>query len=229
MNQLFKEDILTVNIEVKGETSDYIVTISFGGFLDNLRGFITPNAAEITLKDIIRALVKSFNSDDIYLRCSCPDFKYRFSFWATKNDLIIGEKENRPADITNPTNDKGPACKHIMLVLANHAFLIKVASVINNYIKYFKKHRERQYADIIYPAIYGKDYEDSVQTDMFDDDIDTDSDIIDKANDEGKVSGQFKKDISNPSIRKALERDIAIKKQQLLDNEEENNSSDENT
>ena len=33
-NKLFKENILTVNLEVEGETDTYLVTISFGGFLD---------------------------------------------------------------------------------------------------------------------------------------------------------------------------------------------------
>ena len=37
MNKLFKEDILTVNIPVRGETDDYTVRITFGGFLQILR------------------------------------------------------------------------------------------------------------------------------------------------------------------------------------------------
>ena len=37
MNELFKEDILTVGIEVHGETDDYKVLIKFGGFLELLR------------------------------------------------------------------------------------------------------------------------------------------------------------------------------------------------
>ena len=36
MNKLFKENILTVNIAVRGETDNYIVKIKFGGFLDLL-------------------------------------------------------------------------------------------------------------------------------------------------------------------------------------------------
>lgn len=33
-NQLFKDNIMTVNLEVDGETDTYLVTLSFGGFLD---------------------------------------------------------------------------------------------------------------------------------------------------------------------------------------------------
>ena len=36
MNKLFKNNILTVGIQVKGETDDYVVRISMGGFLDSL-------------------------------------------------------------------------------------------------------------------------------------------------------------------------------------------------
>jgi hypothetical protein len=36
MNKLFKDNILDVNVEVTGETDTYIVTMSFGGFLDLL-------------------------------------------------------------------------------------------------------------------------------------------------------------------------------------------------
>lgn len=36
-NQLFKENIMTVSLDIQGETNDYVVTISFGGFLDELK------------------------------------------------------------------------------------------------------------------------------------------------------------------------------------------------
>lgn len=196
MNQLFRDNILTVNIEVQGETNDYIVSISFGGFLDNLQEQLSRNNDILDLRIILRALIESFNGDDVYIHCSCPDWKYRMAYWATVNSIITGTPENRPSNITNPNDDLGPGCKHVMLVLANHAWLIKVASVINNYVKYFEKHDKRRYADIIYPAIYGKEYEEPVQIDMFDDgsdELDTSTDIIDTANEVGAKSGQFKK------------------------------------
>ena len=34
MNKLFKEDILLVNVPVKGETDNYLVKIKIGGILD---------------------------------------------------------------------------------------------------------------------------------------------------------------------------------------------------
>ena len=332
MNKLFKDGILTVNVAVKGETDDYVVKMSFGGFLDLLRKEIK-NDEEIDLRAITRALINGFNKDDVYIHCSCPDFCldgstkikllngeivsvadmldkfnngeemwvyssdekgdfkpgkvsnvwisgyvnnlvkvtldndkeilttpnhrymlrdgsykeakdlcigqslmpnhkvknveyvvlendvpvydisvedynnfyvdagvmlhncYRFAYWATKNNINSGEPQNDNGKrIRNPDDRLGSGCKHILLVLSNNSWLIKVASVINNYIKYMKKYREKQYADIIYPAIYGKPYEEPVQTSMFDDDeLASDEDTLDVSNEFGRTSTQFKK------------------------------------
>ena len=63
MNSLFKSGILTVNIDVKGETDNYVVTISFSGFLDKLREKLErANTTDIDVKTVIRALLDSFNS-----------------------------------------------------------------------------------------------------------------------------------------------------------------------
>ncbi len=192
MNKLFKENILDVNIHVQGETDDYVVTISFGGFLDTLRHEIERTDI-IDLRTITRAIIISFNKGDVYLKCTCPDWKYRFAYFATKDDIIIGDEENRPSDITNPDNTKGPACKHVLMVLANTSWIIKVASVINNYITYMSKHKEKLYQTIIYPAIYGKKYEEPIQDDLFDEeDLSSDKEDIDKSNQYAREKNQFK-------------------------------------
>lgn len=192
MNQLFKQGILTIGIEVRGETDDYIVKIKYGGFLDALHTQLR-DGNEIELRNIIKALVIAFNKEDVYIDCSCPDFRYRFGYWATKNNIGSGEPELRPSDETNPNDNLGPGCKHILLVLANTSWIIKVASVIRNYIKYMEQHMKQQYSTIIYPAIYGKKYEEPVQQNMFDtDELDTDTDTIDTSNKEARTRGQFK-------------------------------------
>ena len=97
MNQLFKDNILTVSIEVKGETDNYTVTMSFGGFLDEIHDQLKKlNLNEINLRIITRALVNAFNGENVYIKCTCPDWKYRMNYWATKSQLIINEPENRP-------------------------------------------------------------------------------------------------------------------------------------
>ena len=55
------------------------------------------------------------------------------------------------------------------------------------------KHKQKLYADIIYPAIYGKKYEEPVQLDLdSEDELDTDSDTIDRSNKYAREKNQFK-------------------------------------
>lgn len=193
MNKLFKDNILTININVNGETSNYVVRISFGGFLDLLHDELSRNNDVVDLKAITRALIRGFNQDNVYIQCSCADFFYRFSYWATRNQITSGPEQKIPSNITNPDDKLGSGCKHVLLVLSNTKWLIKVASVINNYIKYMQEHYEDLYSTVIYPAIYQKEYEEPTQPTMFDtDELETDTDIIDKSNIAGKVRGQFK-------------------------------------
>ena len=193
MNKLFKKDILTVDIQVKGETDTYTVKISFGGFCELLQDQIKKQDGKLDFKAVTRALILGFNKDDVFIHCSCPDATYRMNYWQTKNGITSGEPETRPSDITNPDDNLGSACKHVLLVLSNTSWLLKVGSTILNYIRYMEKHYEKLYADIIYPAIYGKDYEEPVQLDIFDDDsLETDTDTIDKSNEYARTKNQFK-------------------------------------
>lgn len=194
MNSVFFDGILTVNIPVKGETSNYLVRIKFGGFMDLLQAELS-RIGKLDLRTISRALITAFNSDDVYIACSCADWRYRGSYWATVHDITSGAPENRPSRITNPNNDIGPGCKHIMLVLSNTRWILKCASVLNNYIKYMEHNRQADYAKYIYPALYGRPYEEPVQLSIDDsqtDELDTSTDTIDTANELGRVSGQFK-------------------------------------
>lgn len=190
MNQLFKEGILTVTIRVRGETDDYQVKVSFGGILDELRKELKDK--DLDLRIVIRSLIRAFNNNDVYIHCNCPDAKYRMDYWQTVNKINSGQAQLMPSDITNPDDSLGSACKHALLVLSNTSWLIKVASVIVNYINYMKLHRERQYQDIIYQSIYDKKYEEPVQQDLFGDELDTGEDVIDVSNIEARKKGQFK-------------------------------------
>lgn len=191
MNKLFKDNILTVDVMVRGETDNYTVRISFGGFLELLHDQL--RVQEFNLKAVTRALINGFNRDDVYIHCSCPDAQYRFGYWQTKNQITSGDPETRPANITNPDDALGSACKHVLLVLSNTSWLLKVASTIFNYVNYMEKHYDRLFKKIIYPAIYQKEYEEPEQLSLFDDDeLSTDTDTIDKANVHAKTKNQFK-------------------------------------
>jgi len=225
MNKLFKEDILTVNIPVNGETDDYIVRITFGGFLEILRSHISTDR-ELNFRDVARAAITGFNRDDVFIHCSCPDFKYRFNYYATRNSINSGTPETRPSKITNPDDSLGSACKHVLLVLNNTSWIIRVARVIVNYIKYMKMHYQKLYADIIHPAVYGAKYEEPVQLsidDMDNDDMlasEEDNDKLDTANDYNRERTKFQKG-NDQGVRFAA-KDVPEEDEDQLSMDEEN-------
>lgn len=194
MNKLFKNNILDVNVPVRGETNDYLVRISFGGVIDALQDAIAKNGDVFNLRVVMRALTDAFRNNDVYIHCTCPDWTYRFAYWATMDDINSGEPQTSNGKwIRNPDDSLGSGCKHSLLVLNNSSWLVKVASTIHNYVNYIEKRYQKQYADIIYPALFGKPYEEPVQTSLFDtDELETDAETIDVSNEEGRTSGQFK-------------------------------------
>lgn len=191
------------------------------------------NIEHITLSDIPVYDIKikdysNFLTDAGVILHNCPDWRYRMDYWAHTNDISSVEKTDdpldRPSDITNPDDTKGPGCKHTLLILNNLSWLVKVASVIMNYIKYMKQHYPRLYADIIYPAIFEREFEEPVQLDILDkvagDDEDTlvdDEEEIDTANQWAKTKSQFK--VGNDYRFKPQEKEIEGQKQFDFDSE----------
>ena len=200
MNQLFKDGILVVNILVHGETNDYLVKIKFGNILEEIHDQLEKANMQLSLKVIIRAIVSAFNHDNVYIRCTCEDFHFRFSYWAKVNDISSDPSIEEPTNgnyIVNPDDTKGPACKHCLLVLSNNSWVNKLSATIFNYINYMEKHYQKLYADIIYPAIYQQEYEDDVQLtidDIEDDngEIVSDKDTLDISNKWARTKNQFK-------------------------------------
>lgn len=191
MNKFFKKDILDFGIQVYGETDNYIVTISLGNVLSILKRILSTKDT-LELKDIIIAITRAFNGENVYIHCSCPDWTFRMAYYASKKDINAGQLELRPSIITNPDDSLGDGCKHSLLVLSNTTWIIKVARVIFNYINFMRDNQKRLYADFIYPAVYGKKFEEPVQTDMFDDELQSKDVDIDKSNEYARQKGQFK-------------------------------------
>lgn len=178
MDAFWKGDILEFGVKVHGETNDYVVMIIFENILDELQREVKANNNKLEFKCVLRALLKSFNGDRVYVSCSCPDWKYRQAYWATKDGYSSGAPEVRPSDITNPRDSKGGGCKHVNLVISNADWMMKIASVINNYIKWCKQNMERNYADYIFPKVYGMPYNRAVQLSIFDDMDSEDSGLL---------------------------------------------------
>lgn len=202
MDAFWKGDILEFGIKVQGETNNYVVMIIFEEILEELRKQIQLNHNKLEFRCVLRALIKVFNSDNVYVSCSCPDWKYRQAFWATQGKYNSGQPQNDNGKrIANPNNTKGAGCKHVNLVLANLDWMMKIASVINNYIWYCKDNMENNYARYIFPQLYGKPYDDVVQMSLFDYDdkgelkpnMASDEDTINLVNALGRRRTQYKK------------------------------------
>lgn len=128
---------------------------------------------------------------------NCPDFRFRQAYYATKDGYNSGIPEIRPSDITNPNDTKGAGCKHINLILGNVDWIMKVASVINNYIHYMEEHMQRKYADLMFPKIYGIPYNKAVQLNLFDQDNElySSEEDIKLSNKYGRDRTKFRSDV----------------------------------
>ena len=95
-------DPLYIVFEVTGGTKPYEVHLAFEN--------VSPKT--------VTALKKSLKNGQAKLSCSCPDFRYRFSYWSTRRNFGL-DNEHRPAKIRNPNDSLGPACKHVAAVIKN--------------------------------------------------------------------------------------------------------------
>ena len=201
MNDLFKRDILTVSIPVIGETNQYLVTIRFNGVITELQRELKLNKNKFEYKLILQSLAKIFSSTDVFTKCTCEDFKYNFAHWNIVTNVSVDDHSKDPGPgrgVANPNNDKGKGCKHILLVLSNGDWLMKVASVINNYVHYMSDTHRKLFLKMIFPKLYGITEDQIVNQDLLDEEtedtiLDSSEDIINLINEYGKNRGKIKK------------------------------------
>ena len=146
----------------------------------------------------ILALTKVFNTTDVYVRCQCDDFKYRFAHHNIIKNVSVDDSSKDPGPgkgIANPNDDKGRGCKHILLCLSNGAWMMKVASVIQNYCHYLSEKRPDAFLKLVFPKLYGVPAEEAEQNGLVADneDLESGKDLIDIVNDWAKNRGKFKK------------------------------------
>lgn len=198
MNDLFKKDILQVKIPVVGETDEYLVTIKLEGVVGEIYKNIKNNGNKMEYRTIIQALTKVFNTSDVYIKCSCPDAKYRFAHWNIIKNVSVDDSSKDPGPgkgIANPLDDKGRGCKHMLLVLANGDWMMKVASVINNYCHFLSEKRPDAFLKLVFPKLYGVPADEAAENDIVEsqEDLESGKDLIDIVNEYGRNRGKFKK------------------------------------
>ena len=133
---LFTTDTFTWRSRV----GDYIVTISFEGAFSNLYTQVGSWSGKnrwkkIDLKLLTKCLSKSLDEDDLYIDCTCPDFLYRFSWWATQADAKYGVQQNRPPRVRNVRNNQGFCCKHLLATLDGKRWVPAAAKAWLQYIR----------------------------------------------------------------------------------------------
>jgi hypothetical protein len=198
MNSLFKQDILQVNIPVVGETDEYTVTIKLNGVVAEIQKNIKNNNNKLEYRTIIQALTKVFNTADVYVKCTCSDFKYRFAHWNIIKNVSVDDSSSDPGPgkgIANPNDDKGRGCKHILLALANGDWMMKVASVINNYCHFLSEKKPEAFLKLVFPKLYGVPADEADKNGLVEDneDLETGKDLIDIINEYGRTRGRHKK------------------------------------
>ena len=198
MNSVFKQDILKVNIPVVGETDEYTVTIKIEGVVAEMQKNIKNNGNKMEFRTIIQALTKVFNTTDVYVKCTCADFKYRFAHHLIVHNMSVDDSSQDPGPgkgIANPNDDKGRGCKHVLLALSNGEWMMKVASVINNYCHYLSEKKPEAFLKLVFPKLYGVPADEAAENGLVADneDLETGTDLIDIVNEYGKNRGKFQK------------------------------------
>lgn len=151
MNRLFKKGSFAIKVPVIGETDEYVCVISFNEWLPLLKKAIEETGfTQMTVK---RSLMEMLRFHDLKVRCSCPDFSYRFSYQLTISNDIEGEPELRPSDETNPKNDLGKGCKHLLMALNNKIWADKVSRIIYNYFINLQRTQKNLFDKIIAPKL----------------------------------------------------------------------------
>ena len=198
MNDLWKSDILKVNIPVVGETDEYTVTIKLEGVVAELQKNIKNNQNKFEFRTVIQALTKVFNTSDVWVKCTCPDFKYRFAHHLIVNNMSVDDSSQDPGPgkgIANPNDDMGRGCKHVLACLANGSWMMKVASVISNYCHYLSEKKPDAFLKLVFPKLYGVPADEAAENNIVADneDLETGKDLIDVINDWASNRGKFKK------------------------------------
>lgn len=195
MGKLFKSDLLEVTIPVIGETDTYSVTLSFDGVMAEIARNIKNNQNRFEYRTVLQALTKVFNTSNIRVKCSCPDFKYRFQHQLIiNNNAVDGTDKDPGPGKTGMANTQGKGCKHILAVLNNLSWIMQVTSVIKNYITYMDEHQHALFLKVMFPKLYGIPADAAIENNLVPEETNLESDtkLIDTINAWSRDRGKFK-------------------------------------
>ena len=83
----------------------------------------------------------------------------------------------------------------MLLVLANGDWMMKVASVINNYCHFLSEKKPEAFLKLVFPKLYGVPADEAAENDIVasEEDLESGKDLIDIINDWAKNRGKFQK------------------------------------
>ena len=125
-------DWLVITTNISGNGSTYTDSIAFKFVITDLieQAKNSPKHV-VNSKLIIKSIHASLDKQDIYIDCSCDDFKYRYAFWSTQGKFKWGKLQNSNGKkIRNPNNDMGCMCKHLYALLRSNKFLNLISDKI---------------------------------------------------------------------------------------------------
>lgn len=102
--------------------------------------------------------------------------------------------------------------------------MMKVASVINNYIHYASEHMQGPFLKLIFPKLYGVTADEAAEAGLVEEENDLDSkeDLIKVINDWARVRGQYKKGSNiNPVQADRLEAEQKVAREEAAKKAEE--------
>lgn len=234
MNQLFKQDILQVDIPVVGETDEYTVTVKIEGVVAEIQKNIKNNNNKFEFRTVIQALTKVFNTTDVYVKCTCDDYKYRFHHHGIMHKISVDDSSKDPGPgkgIANPNDDKGKGCKHILQCLANGNWMMKASSVIVNYCHFLSEKKPDAFLKLVFPKLYGVPADEAEENGLVADneDLETGKDLIDVVNDWARNRGKMQKGSNiNPVYADRLSAEQNKKKEKADEPVGEEEPTDEN-
>lgn len=128
----FMHDWLVIKTNISGNNKTYEDIIAFKGVMTDLISSIKNSSTHVVnSKSIIKSIHKSLDTQDIYIDCTCPDFKYRYAYFATQDKFKWGKLQNSNGkQIRNPNNDIGCMCKHLYALLRSNKFLDAISDKI---------------------------------------------------------------------------------------------------
>lgn len=136
--KLFEDD----SFVWRQRSGDYRVVISFEGPFQNLyykvRNWTGKNRYKrITRKMLTQCISEALDTEDLQVRCECPDFQYRFAFYLSDPNVdgIYGPKQKVRPEVRNVKNNQGWVCKHLLGALYGKRFVPAAASAWYNFIQ----------------------------------------------------------------------------------------------